>query len=70
MKDVVGSRVKVQPQGRWVEGARSLSVLCREEVGRQRWRERWSERDVDWGGVGIAMMLVGRRKRRSKKGRK
>ena len=47
-------RVKVQPPGRWVKGAR---------LG---WVWGWVEREGGWGfGVGV-VLVVGRRRRRRK----
>ena len=52
-------RVKVQPPGRWVRGAR---------LG---WVWGWGEREGGWGlgigvGVGVAL-VVGRRRRKGRK---
>lgn len=50
-------RVKVQPPGRWVAGARLGWV--------------WVERDGGFGvGVGVALVVGGRRRRKGRKGRK
>ena len=52
------ARVKVQPPGRWVRGARLGWV----------WVGVWGEREGGWGvGVGVALVVMGRRRRRRRR---
>ena len=61
VKVLAVERVKVQPPGRCVMGARLGWV----------WVWGWGEREGGWGvGVGAGVVVGGRRRRRRRKGRR